>query len=628
MIKVRLVNLPFSSILRPAIGLTQIKSRIQVCFGDRVNVEIEYLNMDFSLYMGVEFYNEVAESMDHHSTGLGDWFFRQVAFPELSCNTDEYFQRCYPHPGERTRRLKKLVEEKRRNLPSVLRQLIEKYSLDQADVVGFSSTFAQTVACIGMARLLKQCRPDVVTVMGGANCESTMGQEIAKNVRAVDFVFSGPALVTFPRFIENYLDGKFSEMNAIPGVFSRENQSRSPFSLVEQPSIVPVGEELNIDIPVNLDYADYLAKFSELYRDKEIRPTLLFETSRGCWWGEKAHCTFCGLNGETMAYRSMKPDRAVTLIQSLFRHADVCSRFDSVDNIMPKHYVEEVFPRLCTPPNTLIFYEVKADLAENDLAVLSKAGVNLIQPGIESLATSTLQLMKKGTTATQNVRFLRNCLMNGVRPAWNLLVGFPGEREDVYRKYCSDLPLLTHLFPPSGVFPVRFDRFSPYFSKASQYELDLHPMAHYGLTYPFDKHTLFNLAYYFSDHHVEAEYFVAMVEWIGQLRAKVREWQRLWDRHFNAGSEPKLHFLNETSGELLDSRSGEKLYYDVGRCGRHLLESLNKPKTASMLAQEFPDESVAHELEALKARGLLFWEGERAVGLVCPHKPPACPAIG
>ena len=41
------------------------------------------------------------------------------------------------------------------------------------------------------------------------------------------------------------------------------------------------------------------------------REPLFFETSRGCWWGQIHHCLFCGLNGDTIAYRSKSPGRAV-----------------------------------------------------------------------------------------------------------------------------------------------------------------------------------------------------------------------------------------------------------------------------------------------------------------------------
>jgi ribosomal peptide maturation radical SAM protein 1 len=624
MASVLLVNLPFASIKRPSLALTQLKSRLKACLGDRVSVNVLYLNLDFAHYMSLDFYNEIAETMDHHSTGLGDWFFRQVAFPELPTNTDEYFRRCYPRPTKDNVRLRKLVEEKRSGLHNFLAKLIDDYRLDQADIVGFSSTFAQNVACVAMARLLKTRSASPIILMGGANCESVMGREIATNIEVVDFVFSGPALVSLPQFVRNYIDDKFEEMYSIPGVFSRKSQRCSSFSVVGQTPDAPIGEEFDINVMVDLDYTDYLAKLKSSYADGQVHPSLLFETSRGCWWGEKAHCTFCGLNGQTMSYRSMSPDQAVVLLKSLFRHADICSLFESVDNIMPRHYVQEVFTRLSTPPNTTMFYEVKADLSEGDLAILSGAGVRRIQPGIESFATSTLRLMKKGTTATQNVEFLRNCLMHGVEPYWNLLVGFPGEKADVYQKYCHDLPLLTHLVPPSGVFPVRFDRFSPYFNKAKEYHLDLNPMAYYALTYPFDRQILANLAYYFSNHNYDADYLVALAENIGKVRDKIESWRQLWTKELVAMTlQPKLHFIAKTGGEILDSRSGATLRLDVGPLGRRVLEFLYKPKVASMLSREFPDTTVDNELEILDTMGLLFREGERVVGLVCPHEPMA-----
>ena len=58
-----------------------------------------------------------------------------------------------------------------------------------------------------------------------------------------------------------------------------------------------------------------------------------------------------------------------------------------------------------------------------------------VQPGIESLATPTLKLMRKGTTAFNNIRFLADCAVEGVKPVWNLLVGFPGELAETYEAY-------------------------------------------------------------------------------------------------------------------------------------------------------------------------------------------------
>ena len=60
--------------------------------------------------------------------------------------------------------------------------------------------------------------------------------------------------------------------------------------------------------------------------------------------------------------------------------------------------------------------------------------------------------MRKGTTAFQNIGLLKECLAHGVVPDWNLLIGFPGEPEQVFEKYVRDLPKLVHLPPPGAPF--------------------------------------------------------------------------------------------------------------------------------------------------------------------------------
>ena len=129
-----------------------------------------------------------------------------------------------------------------------------------------------------------------------------------------------------------------------------------------------------------LNYDDYLESVSSNFSRSEVEPELLFETSRGCWWGERAHCTFCGLNGSTMQYRAMAPKGAVERFQQLFDHAPEVTHFKAVDNILPREYLTEVFPKLSPPRGTSIFYEVKADLKDAELATLAAAGVNVVQP--------------------------------------------------------------------------------------------------------------------------------------------------------------------------------------------------------------------------------------------------------
>ncbi len=614
MYKIALINMPFAALNSPSLALTQLKSVLDSKYKNRVSVEINYLNHDFAHYMGIETCQFTGNSLESHNSWLGDWFFRQSAFPEQPDNAEVYFQRYFPLSNQRTQMLKRHILEKRQWLDHFLDSLIDKYELDQADLVGFTSMFSQNVACFAMARHLKARNPDLIIVMGGANCEPPMGQEIVKNVKHIDFVFSGPALKSFPEFVQYCLDQEMTKCNKIKGVFAKTNCDSGVFGINGW-----IGEELDINIKVGLDYEPFLNTFEKNFSGRNLKPILYFETSRGCWWGERAHCTFCGLNGTTMQYRAMSPERTIEQFKSLFKYSSRCDYFECVDNIMPKSYPREVFPFICPPANVSMFYEVKADLSEEDLLVLSKARVKCIQPGIESLATSTLKLMKKGTTVFQNLRLLKNCVIYEVYPVWNLLIGFPGESEEVYRQYVRDIPLLIHLPPPSGVFPVRFDRFSPYFVQAKQYGLDLHPHDFYELTYPFSKKVLTNLAYNFVDHNFGAEYFVIMVKWIDTIQEKVDLWRNRW--HDEKQTIPPKVFLKEKDKTVIvyDSRSGEVLEHPVGRVGKQVLEYLVTPRKITDLASDLNHISnfdPEKEIAFLKDRGLVFQEGERFLSLV------------
>lgn len=615
MYKISLINMPFSNLRLPSIALTQLRSVVEREFGERVRVRVLYLNQEFANYLGLDLYEGITGALEANNSGLGDWFFRQGAFPEQPDNTEAYFRRYFSTSDPAVEARKQAVLAKRSGLERFFQRVIAKHQLDGEDLVGLTSMFAQNTACFAMARMIKARSAKTVTVMGGANCEAPMGEELARNVPAVDFVFSGPALVSFPEFVGYRLAGDFDACHRIQGVFSRANADSE-----EMKGHKAIGRELPIDVPVPLDYESFLGDLKRSFPSGAIKPFLTFETSRGCWWGERAHCTFCGLNGGTMMYRSMPSAQALELLEDLFRrYSDRCSRFESVDNIMPREYLKEVFPNLATPPGVSLFYEVKADLKEREMEVLGRAGVTEIQPGIEALATSTLKLMHKGTTSFQNVVFLKNCVRFGIRPAWNLLIGFPGEGEEVYRKYVADMPSLVHLPPPAGAFPVRFDRYSPYFTRAGEYGLNLEPYDFYSAIYPFPPEALKNVAYYFEDRNYRAAYLNQMVTWQGKLTAGVEAWGRRW-KGTDGGLPADLYLERRGDGGVVhDTRTGEAVGHEMDELAVRILDLLrgNAWKVAEIARQAGTDEATAaSEVSRLRGLGLLFEENDRFCSLV------------
>jgi magnesium-protoporphyrin IX monomethyl ester (oxidative) cyclase len=630
MYDIALVNMPFGDVRMPSLALTQLKYVTEQAHPGKAGVRILYLNHEFAADLGYDLYQEIALTFRHHNSGFGDWLFREIAFPASDDNAVEYLERYYNQVDPKTRRFKEFILMKRRALDSFLDGLILSHRLDKSRLVGFSSMFSQNVACLALARKIKAANPSGTIVIGGANCEAPMGIEIARHAEAVDYVFSGPALKSFPAFVGFQLSGDDQSCLAIPGVFSSQNIKSERESAAEnssgsngETSLPPIGEELDINHPIPLDYDSFLESFERHFPKSRSGPTLTFETSRGCWWGEKAHCTFCGLNGLTMKYRAMKPELALEQFKSLFRYADRASHLQCVDNILPKSYLSEVLSKLETPAGMSIFYEVKSDLTERDVATLTKARVGSIQPGIEALATSTLKLMRKGSSSFQNIQLLKNCALYGVSPAWNLLIGFPGEGEEVYEKYLSDIPRLTHLPPPSGVFPVRFDRYSPYFVKAAAYGLDLRPYGYYGLIYPFPEEAIANLAYYFVDANIKADYFTVAMRWLGKLQKAVEEWKSRW---WEGESElrPRLELRREDGQTFIyDGRSPQPLRHPISPKGEELLGRLNSQTRFETIDRHFStDCDVSAEAEYFRQIGILFEEDGRVMSLVVPPKAP------
>jgi ribosomal peptide maturation radical SAM protein 1 len=631
MYEIALVNMPLANLSMPSLALTQLQAVVRKTLAGRARAEIHYLNHDFAHFLTLPAYDELI-SFEHHPTGLGEWFFRSVAFPDAPDNTDAYFQRYYPQHSERNRMIKAFALAKRAGLEAHFEAMIDRYRLDKADLVGLTSMFSQNVAALAMARLVKRRNPKAIVVLGGANCEGPMGREVANHAEHVDFVFSGPALKSFPELVRRLMEGDEEGCHRLDGVFSRRNRVADASSCGPAddagddgvPAVRAYGVENDINELVDLDYEPFIDAYTRGFPNREL-PMLLFETSRGCWWGERAHCTFCGLNGTTINYRSMKPEAAFQVFNGLFQHADRVRELQSVDNILPKSYLTDVLPYLDTPPNVFMFYEVKADLSEEDFRVLAKSRVLRIQPGIEALNTSTLKLMRKGTSVFQNLQFLVNAVRYGIEPAWNLLIGFPGEEIEVYEKYAAELPLLTHLYPPSGVFPVRFDRFSPYFDEAGEYGLKLRPVDWYELTYPFPRESLANLAYYFSDHNYGAAYATNAARMVSRLREKVDRWKTLW----NGPARPELRLDSRAGAPFVyDSRSGTPLEHRLTDAARRVLLALATPKTAPSLEKEVEGANVEAELAWLMERGLVFHEGKRYMSLLVPPPRPLSEGVG
>jgi ribosomal peptide maturation radical SAM protein 1 len=527
-----LVNMPVSAVERPSLALGLLKSALTQA---GLQSTIAYANVWFLEYIGIADYGPLENCPPEEA--LVDWLFAGIAFPdfepEQNAFLDLYFERNPIHAG-------KGMAERRANFLR-LRSLIGGFIDWTADkilekrpaMVGCSSTFAQHVPSLALLRRLSERSLDLVTLMGGANCESVMGRSTHARCPWVDYVVSGEADALIGPLCWDILNrGRDIPPADLPfGVFGPTHREAG-YPAASTRDLVPRAVIENMrDLPLP-DFSDYFAEVeASLYADR-IHAGLPMEFSRGCWWGERSHCLFCGLNGGSMTYRQKPAGQAAAeMIEMSARYGS--SRIEAVDNIMAIDYLEKALPHLTALPEKLaIFFEVKANLKRHEVEKLAAAGVRWIQPGIESLDTRVLKLMRKGTTSAHNVQLLKWCRQYGVRVSWSLLWGFPGECDAWYAEMASWLPLLHHLQPGPAV-RLRYQRYSPYHYTAEKHGLKLLPAAPYRYVYPLSERDLSEQVYYFEDSedHDVGGHFTARDENRPGLNAVAKgidAWLKAW----------------------------------------------------------------------------------------------------
>jgi ribosomal peptide maturation radical SAM protein 1 len=532
--RVLLVSMPFGALERPALSLGLLKAH---CRRLEVACNTIYLTFRFADRIGIGDYIWLCSDKVPYTAFAGEWLFAPALYglrPYAdAAYIDEILNRTWRLDSAALARLHRI----RAQVEPFLEDCMTAVRWQDYTLVGFTSVFQQNLASLALAARIKRVYPHLTVAFGGANWEEVMGVALQEQFPFVDLVFSGEADESFPAVLEARRQGRGVE--GLRGVTAASRNGVAALAPAE-----PIREMDSIPVP---DYDDFFEQLHASSSSSGISPTLLVETARGCWWGERSHCTFCGLNGATMVFRSKSPDRVLDELTLLRKRYGVAT-VSVVDDILDMGYFHSVLPRLAQARLGFdFFWEIKANLTPQHVRLLRNAGVRAVQPGIESFSDHVLKLMRKGTTAFRNIELLKWCKEYGVKPFWNLLYGFPGESAADYDETITLMRAIWHLDPPTGYGPIRMDRFSPYYREPASFGMNnVRPMAPFTYLYPFDRRTLMNIAYYFDFDYAEGRadeiYARAAVD-------LAREWQA-------DGHRGTLEMRSDTQGslEILDSR--------------------------------------------------------------------------
>ena len=593
---VLLAVLPFGPLLQPSLGLSLLKAATPA------STRIEYLTLPFGDQIGADFYQWVAAEVPSEWV-LGDWIFADALYGEEEPDGGYFAEVLRDVEPERLAQ----IAEARRLAGPFIEACLERVRSAAPRIVGFTNAFAQQTASLALARRIREEMPETFILFGGANCEGVMGREILRAFPFVDAVVSGEGDRVFPRLVERVLSGE--PFGDLPGVHTRESVEDD-----EIPGNAPTVLEMDaLPIP---DYGDFFAQWETSGIRHQKSPVVLFESSRGCWWGAAKHCTFCGLNGSTMTFRSKSPERALRELTGLAeRHPD---RFILVvDNILDLRYFDRLIPELARAPRRLdLFYALKANLRKDQLRALRDAGITRIQPGIESLSDDVLRRMRKGETALQNLQLLKWCKELGLQAAWNLIWGFPGEPVEEYGRMAELLPLLTHLTPPQTAKSIRLDRYSPNFELGPELGFEaIEPCRAYRHVYPLPPEALQNLAYHFDFRYPDGR---DVNSYTAPLAREIERWR-------------EVH--GESSLTAVD-RGAELWIWDLRPAATQALTVLQGPERDLYLACDgirglrrlagdlgIPAAEIEERLQPLLDRGLMLRRGDLLLSLAVPARP-------
>lgn len=592
---IHLIYMPFGSITHPSLALGQFKAQLQQA---EIPCQVHHFNLRFAQCINFGSYETIALFKGVH-TQVSEWLFAEAAWGRpVGPSVDEFLDLC----GEELGTIPKVPDVKawlrlirEQLVPAFLDECVQKIqATGDVEVATFSCTFFQTIASLALGRRLKQVFPEVKLTYGGACFHDEMGIELIHKIPWIDAISIGETDDVIVPFFQALRENRPPEN--MQGILYRHSSGEVKVSAPYQPVTAKVLDALP---PPNFDdfFTDAAAVGLTAIPSWQQLVFLPYESSRGCWWGQKHHCSFCGLNGEGMSYRAKSAQSVLRMFEQFTERYPITHHYRATDNVFATHYFQELLPTLKEKPfgdDLQLFYEVRVTMTREQIKAMADARITCVQPGIESLANHILKLMNKGTTALQNVFFLKCCREYGILVLWNNLIRLPGETTADYAQMEEWIPRLVHFAPPPGGSPkIECHRFSPYFMDKDRWFHHWQAAAWYKGLFPHDQIELNKVAYYFDVEWKDTladEVFDPVVE-------AVLEWIRIWR---SPQPLPRLSYRFTSDGELFieDTRWGRTQVFTFNAIEASVYQAIDNPTSLKQVMKKLrgtPGEGLTSE---------------------------------
>ena len=557
---VLLVSMPWTVLGAPSLELGLLRAVLDQA---GIPCRVRHLSLFMLEHLRAQTYEDLSDAY-----GLNDFLFSGVLDPEVThaqsrVLREKIMELQYRGKFEALRRVgcdgmvDMLLHLRTNIIPTWLAEWASRISQGPWTLVGFTCMFDQTIASAALAKLIRDRAPDKMLALGGYAVRSPTAAMLVGAFPWIDAVCDGEGESTIVDLARASAGG--IPLADVPGiVFS----SLDGTLVHTQPA--PSVDVDKIPIPNYDDFFEELQELSDTYKISIAPPSLPLENSRGCWWGAKNHCTFCGIRKADLAYRSRDPKLVLQAMEHLSkRHGVYGMQF--ADYILPNGYFGSLLPALAKIGRPYrIFAEIKANISEERFVLLAAAGFEQLQPGIELFSSDALRKMRKGVTAAQNVYTLVNGRRHGIQILYNLLYGFPDDELGEYEKIASLIPRLTHLDPPVTCLPVQILRWAPLQTSPEQFGIE--PAEHeYSYEMVFSKKfidatgfELDDFCYLFERPFENAP---ALRKTYARIQMSVENWR-------SVSKKAWLYAVNDGDGLVIHDKRGEnENKYRTRRCG-------------------------------------------------------------
>ena len=611
---VLLTSMPWTNLNQPSLGLGILKAILNQA---NIPTTIKHLNLEMLQFIKGPTYFGLANNY-----ALNDFLFSAVIDPNVTHKqlrilrdistkvfTSQYIDSC--HVGSFERFIEKLLHLRNEQIPAWLDNTADEIANSQHSLIGFTCMFDQTIASLALSKLIKEKAPNKLIAFGGYAVRNPTAQTIMQSFPFVDAICLGEGEATITQLAKASTNKE--ALPTVPGLLLRVNEKE----FIE----TPAGKQWDLDDIPMPDYDDFYTDLNALSDKHQVDVSVMslpLENSRGCWWGQKKHCIFCGIKKQDLVYRFKKAEIALDHLHKMNKRYNE-TNFRFADYILPNDYYTSLMPLLAeeeAPYN--LETEMKANVSPSKFENLVKAGFAGVQPGIESFSTPVLKLMDKGVHATQNVYLLRRGLEEGVKIQYNIIYGFPNETAADYTNMVKMMPRLTHMDPPITYVPAQITRYAPLHVAPELFgipEATYHPNYELIFSRQFISKSGFELndfCYFFERPFENPPHMQKIYR---QMEKMVAQWVRT-----HQSMTAKLQWIDEANeGIILDSRQSTEKRHTLSGLETNILKAMEEPIAIAQLKHRFLKDCSESWWQEAIARlddlGLFFADAGKAVAL-------------